>query len=75
MQLGTVRMARPDIAKAAAKPSLRRQLRSLHELSEHLGWQQDLQVLRDLVSRMRKAPDRALLSRHLQATIEETCVA
>jgi CHAD domain-containing protein len=72
MQLGTVRMARPDIAKAVAKPSLRKELKSLHELSEQLGWQQDLQVLRGLVSRMKKAPGRALLSKSLQATIERT---
>jgi CHAD domain-containing protein len=71
MQLGTVRQARPDIAKAVARPSLRKELASLHELSEQLGWQQDLQVLRGLVSPMKKTPDRALLSQSLQATIEK----
>jgi CHAD domain-containing protein len=72
MQLGTVRMARPGIAKAVAKPSVREELEALHALSEQLGWQQDLQVLRSLVSRMRNVPERSLLSEHLRVTIETT---
>jgi len=72
MQLEAVRKARPDIAKAVAKRSLRKELKDLHEVSDELGWQQDLEVLRDRIGQMKTAPDRMLLSQHVRATLGMT---
>jgi CHAD domain-containing protein len=61
MQLEALQALAPNLARELARPSLKKQLRRLQARADALGWYQDLQVLRALVQRMRKLPERPLL--------------
>ncbi len=60
----------PALAKAVAKPSLRKQLGALHKLGDELGWRQDMQVLLGLLTKTRTVANRPLLLQELQARID-----
>jgi CHAD domain-containing protein len=61
MQLEATRALAPELAKAIARPSLRRELKALNRLGDTLGWQQDVQVLRRLLARLKDVPARERL--------------
>jgi CHAD domain-containing protein len=52
MQLVAAQALAPGLAREVAEPSLKKQLRRLHDLAEALGRYQDLQVLRARLRRM-----------------------
>ncbi len=70
MQLESTRTIAPALAKAVAKPSLRKQLGALHKLGDELGWRQDMQVLLGLLTKTRTVANRPLLLQELQARID-----
>lgn len=70
MQLESTRTIAPALAKAVARPSLRRQLSALHKLGDELGWRQDMQVLLGLLTKARTVANRPPLLQELRARIE-----
>jgi CHAD domain-containing protein len=61
LQLEAVRELASKLAREQATPSLKKQLHSLCDLADALGWYQDLRVLRAAIEPMRRLRGRATL--------------